>query len=430
MRRSATSNCCEQADSDALIRRRASNDVRRQNCRSPTHAIDFEPLPGVGRNRPPLTVLEVDTVTAKNLPNPAHPEPRLRVLMFPKHGDNPYLRSLVESLEQRGIRVDDFSFTQALKQRYDVLHIHWPDLHLHARSSLRVLVKHARLALLFAFLRLRNTRIVWTLHNLAPHERHLPLGEFLFPLWFPRLCTHIIALTKNGLAAALSKYPPLRKKTAAVIPHGHYRDAYATALSRAKSRDQLGLKHQFTFLFFGNIRPYKNVPLLIEAFRQLPHPDVQLVIAGQPGHTMQTDELQKLAAADPRIRLTLEFVSEDDVPLYVGASDVVVLPFRSVLNSGSVFLALSFNRAVLAPNLGALPEIKSHVGARWVTLYDGQLTTEHLLRAMDSIRIGEHETVDLSAYDWQSISQATVELYLTRTGASGSEGTRALLPHR
>lgn len=116
------------------------------------------------------------------------------------------------------------------------------------------------------------------------------------------------------------------------------------------------------------------------------------------------------------------------MPLYVGASDVVVLPFRSVLNSGSVFLALSFNRAVLAPNLGALPEIQSHVGARWVTLYDGQLTTEHLLQAMGAARIDEHETVDLSAYDWTSISQSTAELYLAGTGAPGPHGTRALLP--
>lgn len=350
-------------------------------------------------------------MTANNPSDSAQPEPPLRVLMFPKHGDNPYLRSLVENLEQRGVCVEDFSFARALKRRYDVLHIHWPDLHLHARSSLRAVVKHARLALLFAFLRLRNTRIVWTMHNLMPHERHLPVGERLFPLWFPRLCTHIIALTKNGLSAALAQYPALRNKTAAVIPHGHYRDAYGTALPRATCRDQLGLEHRFTFLFFGHIRPYKNVPRLIEAFRRLPQQAVQLVIAGQPGHMMQTDELQQLVANDPRIRLTLRFIPDDEVPLYVGASDVVVLPFRSVLNSGTVFLALSFNRAVLAPNLGSLPEIQSHVGAHWLTLYDGELTTEHLLQAMQSTRIGEHETTDLSAYDWKAISQATAELY-------------------
>ncbi|MFC4314072.1 glycosyltransferase family 4 protein [Steroidobacter flavus] len=340
--------------------------------------------------------------------------PLLHVLMFPKHGDNPYLRSLSDSLERRGVRVDDFSFKQALKRRYDILHIHWPDLHLHARSSFRALIKHLRLGLLFALLRLRGTRIVWTVHNLKPHERHPPLGERLFPLWFPRACTHAIALTNNGLAAALAMYPALRNKATAVIPHGHYRDAYATALSRRTCRSQLGLEDRFTFLFFGNIRPYKNVPTLIEAFRQLPLSNVQLVIAGQPGHMMRTDELRNLVADDPRIHLSLEFVPDDTVPLYIGAADVVVLPFQSILNSGSVFLALSFNRAVLAPDLGSLPEIQSQVGARWLTLYNGQLASEHLMQAMESACFDESHTADLSAYDWDAIGQRTLELYLTR----------------
>jgi beta-1,4-mannosyltransferase len=179
----------------------------------------------------------------------------LRVLMCPKHGNNPYLRTLAESLEQRGVRVEDFSFSRAFKERYDVLHIHWPDLHLQARSSLLALAKHARLALLFAVLRWRKSRIVWTIHNLKAHERHCRLGERLFELWFPRLCTHVIALTKHGLESAREMYPALRNKAAAVIPHGHYRDAYDSPLARANCRDQLGLSHRFTFLFFGNIRP-------------------------------------------------------------------------------------------------------------------------------------------------------------------------------
>ncbi|WP_293848627.1 glycosyltransferase family 4 protein, partial [Steroidobacter sp.] len=346
------------------------------------------------------------------IPDPAP----LRVLMFPKHGDNPYIRSLVSSLEHSGVQIDDFSFIRALQQRYDVLHIHWPDLHLQARSSVRVMAKHARLALLFVLLRLRKTRIVWTVHNLKPHERHLRLGELLFPIWFPRLCTHVIALTKHGLDSARAIYPGLRNKAAAVIPHGHYRDAYGPPLPRASCRDQLGLAHRFTFLFIGHIRNYKNVPRLIEAFRGLERQDVQLVIAGQPGQMTNVDELRALAAGDDRIHLRLEFVPDDKVPLFVGASDLVVLPFEAILNSGSVFLALSFNRAVLAPNLGSLPEIQSHVGARWVTLFDKPLTTEHLLQAMSS-GPGEHESADLSFYDWDAIGRQTLRFYLTHSAA-------------
>jgi beta-1,4-mannosyltransferase len=342
-----------------------------------------------------------------------------RVLMFPKHGDNPYLRTLSESLERRGARIEDFNFRRAFTERYDVVHIHWPDLHLHARSPLRAVAKHVRLALLFAVLRFRKSRIVWTVHNLKPHERHHRLGEMLFPIWFPRLCTHVIALTMSGLESARGMYPALRNKSATVIPHGHYRGAYDSAPTRASCRDRLGLAHRFTFLFFGNIRPYKNVPLLIEAFRALPRQDVQLVIAGQPGRMMEVEELKQLAAEDERIRLSLEFVPKEDVPLYMGASDVVVLPFGNILNSGSVFLALSFNRAVLAPRLGSLPEIQSRVGPRWVNLYDGPLSTKHLLQTMSGGGIAEHETADLSAYDWDSIGQQTLDFYLASDTTSG-----------
>lgn len=337
----------------------------------------------------------------------------LRVLMYPKHGDNPYVNSLAKRLEMLGARVEDFSFGDAVKQRYDVLHIHWPDLHLHAGSTWHALVKHVRLALLFAFLRLRGTRIVWTIHNLKPHEPHTRLGAWLFPIWFPRLCTHVIALTTIGLESARALYPPLRNKAAAVIPHGHYRDAYRTPMARTDCREHLGLGQRFTFLFFGQIRPYKNVPRLIEAFRALPRQDVQLVIAGRPGAMMRIDELRQLAAGDDRIHLRLEFVPEDQVPHYMGAADVVVLPFESILNSGSVFLALSFNRAVLAPRLGSLPEVQSHVGTRWVNLYDGPLTSAHLLQAMGSGDSDEHDMIDLSFYDWDSIGQRTLEFYVT-----------------
>jgi glycosyltransferase involved in cell wall biosynthesis len=354
--------------------------------------------------------------SAPQAKRPARP----RVLMFPKHGDNPYLATLSASLERHGARVEDFTFGRAFRQRYDVVHIHWPDLHLQARSSLRSIARHARLALLFAWLRWRKARIVWTVHNLKPHERHHRVSEMLFPVWFPRLCTHVIALTLNGLESARAMYPALRNKAAAVIPHGHYRGAYRSAPSRASCRDQLGLAHRFTFLFFGNIRPYKNVPLLIEAFRALPQRDVQLVIAGQPGRMMEVDELKRLAAQDDRVHLALEFIPEEKVPLYVGASDVVVLPFNSILNSGSVFLALSFNRAVLAPRLGSLPEIQNRVGARWVNLYEGPLSTQHLQQVLSGGGIAEHETADLSTFDWDSIGQQTLDFYLASNAASDS----------
>lgn len=348
-------------------------------------------------------------VSARNASGAGTP----RVLAFPKDGENAWLRKFSGMLEAGGASVDDFSFRRAWTRRYDVLHLHWPDSHLLTQSWWGALGKHARLALLLAYLRSRGTRIVWMMHNLQPHEKNHWLSARLFALWFPRMCTQVIALTAHGLACAHALYPSLRRKPAAIVPHGHYRDEYPPAPSREISRDQLGLpRERFTWVFVGNIRRYKNVPLLIEAFRQIPGDDTQLIIAGAPGHGVSAQELAQLAAGDERIHLYPAFVPDAKLPLFIGAADMVVLPFDSILNSGSVLLALSFNRTVLAPRLGALPEIHSKVGSRWLRLYDGSLTAQVLQDARSAQSgDGEHEQVDLSAFDWNAIAQHTLDLY-------------------
>lgn len=336
-----------------------------------------------------------------------------RVLAFPKDGENAWLRKFSGTLAAGGAIVDDFSFRRAWTGRYDVLHLHWPDSHLLTQSWWGALAKHMRLALLVTFLRTRGTRVVWMMHNLQPHEKNHWLSARLFSLWFPRMCTHVIALTGHGLVCARALYPSLRRKPAAIVPHGHYRDEYPPAPSREISRAQLGLpRDRFTFLFFGNIRRYKNVPLLIEAFRHMPGRDVQLIIAGAPGYGVSPQELAELAAGDERIHLHMAFVPDEKLPLFIGAADMVVLPFDSILNSGSVLLALSFNRTVLAPRLGSLPEIHSKVGSRWLRLYDQPLTAQILEEARSSqSRVGEQEQVDLSAFDWDAIAQHTLDFY-------------------
>jgi len=350
----------------------------------------------------------------------------LRILMFPKEdAGNPFVRRFALGLETAGAQVDGFSYRRALRGRYDVFHVHWPDSHLVSASWLGSLVKHARFAALLSLLRLRGTRVVWMIHNLNAHDRCHWLSLKLFPLWFPGICTHIVALTDSGLQSARQRYPQLANKPAAIVPHGHYRDQYPPAPSRASACRRLGLPTEaFIFLFFGNVRRYKNVPLLIEAFRHIPSHSVHLVIAGQPGHGISAEDLSRLCDADERITLRLDFIDDSDVPAYFGAANAIVLPFDSILNSGSVLLALSFNRVVLAPRLGALPEIQERVGARWLRLYDGALTTEHLQQLYTDLPADDPPSdceADLSAFDWNSIADRALELYRRGPGSVAPE---------
>lgn len=344
----------------------------------------------------------------------------VRVLAFPKYGENPFLQMFSDKLQAAGAIVDDFNFRRGFLGRYDVLHLHWPDSHLLTRSWWRALGKHARLAALLLVLRARGTRIVWMMHNLTPHEKNHWLSSRLFALWFPRLCTRVIALSGNGLATAHSLYPALQDKPAAIVPHGHYHETYPMPLPRNACRTRLGLTADcLALLFFGNIRRYKNVPSLIEAFRRIPDTNLRLVIAGSPALGVRADELAASSANDARVQLHLKFIPDDEVPLFLGAADLVVLPFDSILNSGSVLLALSLNRPVLAPRLGALPEIENKVGSHWLRLYDGELTPQVLMHACARESLpGEWESPDLSAFDWQAIAAHTLAFYQSQTGGA------------
>jgi glycosyltransferase involved in cell wall biosynthesis len=341
----------------------------------------------------------------------AKPQKPLRVLAFPHRSENPYVESLFSHISQAGSTVEAFTFGRAWGEQYDVLHLQWPELHLRARSLPRLLAKHLRLALTCAVVRLRGGHVVWTLHNLQPHKRTHPLGEQWFRAWFSRLCSHAIALTPQGLEAARHAFPALNRKQCAVIPHGHYRDAYGPAPPRSEARERLQLpRNAFVYLFFGNIRPYKNVPTLLDAFAQLDASDACLVVAGQPSAGMSAEALQA-RTRDARIRYHLRFIPDAEVPVFLAAANAVVLPFDSIQNSGSVLLALSFHRAVLAPRLGALPEIQRQVGARWLTLYDGELNPSHLA-AMRANAPPESARVDLSPFDWSEIARRTLDFYV------------------
>jgi hypothetical protein len=100
------------------------------------------------------------------------------------------------------------------------------------------------------------------------------------------------------------------------------------------------------------------------------------------------------------------------VQLLFSAADLVVLPFSDIMHSGSAILALSFNKPVLVPARGALPELQARVGAQWVRTYQGELTPAILadaaVWAKNSIR---NPLPDLSSFDWPPIVEATIRFY-------------------
>lgn len=330
----------------------------------------------------------------------------MRVLVsFPtgRSTTNPYLVQLTEQLGPEPA-VSGFSWRRALTEQYDVFHAHWPEALLHgttpARSRLRRVLFRALL------LRLRLTRhrvaVVRTVHNLRSHENGLRVER--------RLLERFDDAT--SLWIRLNPTTPVPATAPVVtIEHGDYRDWFAAVTVPASVPGRL--------VYFGLIRPYKNVPGLIQSFARLPagadRDALSLRVLGRPTSTDIGAEVLLSATADDRVTVSLGHASDDDLGAEIGWAELVVLPYREMHNSGAALLALSLARPILVPSNAVTEALRAEVGRAWVHTYPGVLTTEILQDALNRVRaLRPPETdarPDLTARAWPVIADAHRQAY-------------------
>lgn len=351
-------------------------------------------------------------------------ESSLRVLAWPRRakGGNPYTRLLYDHLGRQGVEADEFAPARVLTGRYDLWHIHWPDGAFRKKAGPRALLSMGGLLALMEIARWRGTRIVWTAHNVGGHDPQHPRLESWFWQAFARRIDGVISLSRAGLEAAQENFPALREVPFFLVPHGHYRAAYPARVAAAPARRRLGLPEKGpVVVFFGSIRPYKNVERLIDIFRDVDE-DAALLVAGRPQTLALEGCLRTAAHGAENVRLRLGFIPEADVPLILGAADLVALPYADILNSGSALLALSLNRPVLVPGKGAMGELQAQVGPAWVRTYDGALSVEALRAALRWARETPRvEQPPLEAFAWNEIARQTKAAYETLLEERGWE---------
>lgn len=344
----------------------------------------------------------------------------LRVLAWPAfaNGDNPYHALLYGPMGQLGVTVEEYSPAALARGDWDVFHIHWPEFLIGRRPLWRAAPGIAAFIARLLRARVAGRRVVWTLHNLEPHDRR-PGGRAIYRT-LSRLTDGVIGLSEISLAAARDRYPALRRRPSVIVPHGHFRGVYPRTLTKAAARRSLGLDvDDRVLLFFGSIRPYKQVDRLVEIFSRTPGDRLRLLIAGRPTDELRA-ALEEAAAADPRVRLHLDFVAEDAVERWFLAADLVVLPYdEGVLNSSVALLGLSFDRVVLAPHAGSLPDLQQAAGKEWVRTFD-QLDPIELLDGIDAALEVEGQEAPLDDLDWPALAARTAELYRALTASNPS----------
>jgi beta-1,4-mannosyltransferase len=329
---------------------------------------------------------------------------------------NPYTWLLYRHLSSLGVRVEEFTVQRALRGGYDVLHAHWPEKALPAGPwMVRAAGAGTGLAILAAA-HAHGARIVWTAHNAHPHESPDPRLEGWFWSAFVRQVDAVIHLSEAGQHAVEARYPALATLPHAIVPHGHYRGAYPDTISRDDARAALAIPDGARVVtYLGLVRTYKNVPHLVRSIRALPSEagEVVLLVAGAPHPPTLEEEVRRASGGDPRVRLFLEHIPDELVQRYLRAADLVVLPFKDLTHSGSALLALSFDRPLLVPAVGAMAEVQALVGGDWMCTYQGELTPNLLARALQwAVRQPRGAGPRLDALDWSVIARQTLALYL------------------
>jgi beta-1,4-mannosyltransferase len=340
----------------------------------------------------------------------------MRVLGMPAFSNrntNPYNWLLYNSMLELGAKVNEFSLKELLINEHKIWHLHWPEMPLNHPNRIKALLKVKALFLQIDLAKMRGIKIVWTAHNLANHERLHPKLEIQFWKGFLSRLDGYISLSQAGIEAAQKYHPELKNIPGFVIPHNHYRGEYPDNVSPEKARAELGISPTAkVLLFFGRIRAYKNVPQLLQVFQNFTDPNSVLYIAGKAEVPGLTEDLAKQAKLDSRLQFDLDFISHEKAQLYFRAADLVVLPYREILNSGTALLSLSFDCPVLVPKRGAMGELQTIVGSEWVRTYEEDITSEEIAAALEwALNTPRAKQAPLENFDLKKLAQQTIEAY-------------------
>lgn len=197
----------------------------------------------------------------------------------------------------------------------------------------------------------KGCKVITVLDNVIPHEQKF----FDKPLttWFLKQNSGLISMSEsvqNDLLSLTPNAPHILKAHPLYDHFGQKRDAF-------EARQALGLDTQKkTLLFFGLIRDYKGLDLLIEAMNHLDE-SYQLVIAGESygSFTKYTEQIQR-ARHPENIRVFNRYISDNEVPLFFSAADVCILPYKSATQSGITSIAYHFELPLIVTDTGGLKE--------------------------------------------------------------------------
>ncbi|MBQ2351277.1 MAG: glycosyltransferase [Bacteroidales bacterium] len=258
-----------------------------------------------------------------------------------------------------------------------------------------------------------KTKCIALVHNMIPHEQNI-LDKIL-PPYFVKSMDGFIALSKS-VVDDIGKFDK-KGKPRTFSPHPIY-DHYGIHLDRNEALQQLGLDQNCKYvLFFGLVRAYKGLDLLIDAFadEKLRDSNIKLIVAGEfyQDESIYRKQISDLGIED-KIIIHNEFIPDDKVNLYFSAADIIAQTYKSATQSGVTQIAFHFEKPMLVTNVGGLGEIVINGKSGYVVEPLADEIASALSDFFENERSAEFTQAvhaEKGKYAWSIMTGKIVELY-------------------
>ena len=341
--------------------------------------------------------------------------------------ENPYQNLLANGLNENDVMVEmgDYGwyfprlYRSALKYKHaKILHLHWLAPYIYwilsdqngLRRSIKILLTRFDLFLV----KLSGKKIVWTVHNIYSHDTKAKAIEKIVRKIIFNAADCVVVHADSAKKEVIEEYEvgANGKAKIHVVEHGNYCGYYKNTISKKEAREKLGLpSEEQVFLILGAIKPYKGIEEAIEAFKQIGPQNQKLVIAGKPQNEEIRSTIESLIDNDENILFFPKFIDDDEIQGFMNAADVCVFPFRKILTSGSVILAMSFGKAVIVPKQGCLVDLVDENGAIFFDEEQSIASVLSVANEKDLDQMGRNNSATIEKYSWDYVGHKLADLY-------------------
>ena len=293
------------------------------------------------------------------------------ISVFPTHTKNKYIPIILECLKNAGYTIVPIEDSSKRIKEIDAFIFNWYETLPENHTFYHFVKRYFRIL----YLLLKGKEINCTIHNKQPHEGRTFYSDCLIKLLL-KVSSHVFILcseTMDVLKAYIDE--DLIADKVVKLPHPSYTGAYGCATDAYPEYDGV-----LRCLYFGHIKPYKNVDLMIQCFIDLIKKGyrLELSVCGNCPDESFRSYLQKMISTTDGIKLDIRYVPDEEIIKMVSGYDLFVLPYslKSSLNSGAVILAFSYKRTVVSPLIGTLKDLP-YERISYCYSYDGS-DSDHL----------------------------------------------------